>query len=67
MKIVSQKSSAITVGPEPEKGKGEFQGKDGWKEWRHRSERLQAGEERKFERIGAKVGRAILEVASTIQ
>lgn len=60
MKIVSQRLSAMIVSPEPEKSKREFEDKEEWKEWRHRSERLQKGEESRFEQIGAQIGMTLL-------
>jgi flavodoxin len=59
MKIASQRASATMVNPEPERRKEEFENKDQWKEWKHKSERLQEGEERRFEQIGVQVGRSL--------
>lgn len=67
MKIVSRRASATMVSPQPERRKEEFEDKDEWKEWRHRSERLQEGEEKRFEQIGVQIGRFLLGAASPKQ
>jgi flavodoxin len=60
MRIVDESQSAIIVSPEPEKDKKEFASKDEWKEWKHRSERLRDGEEKRFEEIGASLANELL-------
>jgi hypothetical protein len=47
------------VGPGSERGKDEFRDKDEWKEWKHRNEGLREGEEKRFEQIGAMIGKAL--------
>jgi flavodoxin len=59
MKIASQRASATMVSPEPERRKEEFENEDQWKEWKHKSERLQEGEERRFEQTGIQIGRSL--------
>ncbi len=56
LKIVEPRLSAIIVNPEPERKEREFESKDESKEWRHMNERLQEGEEKRFEEIGHRVG-----------
>jgi flavodoxin len=64
MKIIKQKMSAIIVSTEPVKGEQDFQSKDEWKEWRHKSEGLRDGEEKRFEQVGVQIGKALLGAAS---
>lgn len=64
MKIVNQRMSAIIVSLGPEKGKQDFDSKDEWKEWKHKSEGLREGDEEKFERVGVQIGKAVLKAAS---
>jgi flavodoxin len=51
LKIVKPRLSAIIINPGPEKKREEFESKDEWKEWRHKNERLQEGEEKRFEQV----------------
>jgi flavodoxin len=60
MEIVSQRASAMIVSLQPEKAKQDFGSKEQWKEWRHTNEGLREGEEKKFQRIGVQIGRAVL-------
>jgi flavodoxin len=67
MKVARQRTSATMVSSGPERGKQEFESEEEWKEWKHRNERLQEGEEGRFEQIGVQVGKSLLEAASTRQ
>ncbi len=60
MEIVSQRMSAIIVSLHPEKGKQDFETKGEWREWRHTSEGLRDGEEKRFRQLGVQIGRALL-------
>jgi flavodoxin len=59
MEIVGRRESAIIVGPELTKWRREFESKEEWKEWRHKSEGLREGEEVRFERIGSHIGKLL--------
>jgi flavodoxin len=67
MKIVRQRMSAIIVSTEPEKGKQDFQSKQEWKDWRHKSEGLGDGEEKKFKQVGVQIGKALWGARGTEQ
>jgi len=59
LRMISQNESATIVSIGPERRKDEFGDKDEWKEWKHRNEGLREGEEKRFEQIGATIGKAL--------
>ena len=60
MRIVNPSESAIVVSYGPDRKKEEFRDRDEWKEWRHRNEGLREGEVKRFERLGAMLGRGLV-------
>lgn len=59
LRTVAPRESGIIVGPEVEKKRGEFGSREEWKDWRHKSEGLREGEERRFQEIGTRIGAAL--------
>jgi len=60
MLIVRRAQSGIMLEPELSRKKEDFIDKAEWKEWRHKNERLQEGEEVEFELTGFQVGRKLM-------
>jgi len=58
-KVVIQRMSAIILDPPPEDGRQPSESKYDWKERRHRTARLQDGEEERFREVGSKIGAAL--------
>jgi flavodoxin len=60
LKMAGERVSAIIIDPEPEEKRRESESKDEWKERRHGRERLQDGEEKRFEQVGTQIGAALV-------